>query len=257
MGAPFIRYLQEEYGFTGASLIYGAIILNCCIGVSLFQPLEWHLKETKVEGSVAPEDGSDPLLIKPKSVEKTPVEEAGPKVLTDDMKTQAKVLRARMLARISETSHISKSSDNMSHLYVSLMDLPELANSTEDVAKGERSSNRWDFAKRVCRSTINDLRIFRSRRALIINLGIGLCINSYINFIMMIPFSMQAIGFTLQDSAWCISIFGVCNLVTRLLVSPLTDWSKFNMRLCFMLGYAVISLTTFGKHVMEQHKCIF
>ncbi|XP_047488174.1 uncharacterized protein LOC125038671 [Penaeus chinensis] len=133
----------------------------------------------------------------------------------------------------------------MSQLYVSLMEIPDLSNSAEDVEKDTKSSNLWELTKRVCRSTVNDLRIYRSRRALIINLGIGFCINSYINFIMMIPFMMQANGFALQDSAWCISIFGICNLVTRLLVSPLTDWSKFNMRLCFMIGYAIISLTMY------------
>lgn len=246
LGAPFIRYLQEEYAFTGAALIYGAIILHCCVGVSLFQPLKWHLKETKAIENV-PEDGSVPLLTKAETTEKNTVEGAGSKVLTQDMKTQASIVRSRMLARVSETSNVSKSSDNMSQLYVSLMEIPDLVNSAEDLEKGTKSSNLWELTKRVCRSTVNDLRIYRSRRALIINLGIGLCINSYINFIMMVPFMMQANGFTLQDSAWCISIFGICNLVTRLLVSPLTDWSKFNMRLCFMMGYFIISLTMYGK----------
>lgn len=248
MGAPFIRYLQEEYAFTGAALIYGAIILNCCIGVSFFQPLKWHLKETTVTENV-PEDGSLPLLTKAENTEKNPVEEAGAKVLTQDMRTQASIVRSRMLERASETSHVSKTSDNMSQLYVSLMEIPDLANSAETVAKDGKSSHLWELTKRVCRSTLNDLRIYHSRRALIINLGIGLCINSYINFIMMVPFMMQANGFTLQDSAWCISIFGICNLVTRLFVSPLTDWPKFNMRLCFMMGYAIISLTMFGKNI--------
>nr|XP_027211154.1 monocarboxylate transporter 9-like [Penaeus vannamei] len=245
MGAPFIRYLQEEYAFTGAALIYGAIILNCCIGVSFFQPLKWHLKETTVTENGVPEDGSLPLLTKAENTEKNSVEEAGAKVLTQDMRTQASIVRSRMLERVSETSHVSKTSDNMSQLYVSLMEIPDLANSAETVAKDGKSSHLWELTKRVCRSTLNDLRIYHSRRALIINLGIGLCINSYINFIMMVPFMMQANGFTLQDSAWCISIFGICNLVTRLFVSPLTDWPKFNMRLCFMMGYAIISLTMF------------
>ncbi|XP_037803296.1 monocarboxylate transporter 9-like isoform X1 [Penaeus monodon] len=239
MGAPFIRYLQDEYAFTGAALIYGAILLNCLVGVSLFHPLKWHLKETNVTENVAPLDGSLPLI---SSAEKTE-EKSVQKVLTEDMKTQARMVRARMLARISEsscTSHTSRGSET-SVMYVSMTGIIDVVDFSMQNEAKERSSSLWEILKRVCLSTFSDLRILRSRRALIINTGIALCINSYINFIMMVPFKMQQAGFTLQDSAWCVSILGICNFATRLIISPLADWSKFNMRLCFMIGYAIIA----------------
>lgn len=243
MGAPFIRYLQDEYAFTGAALLYGAILLNGLIGISFFQPLKWHLKETKATEDVVPEDGSVPLI----PAAKKPEEESVPNVLTEEMKTQAKMVRARTLARISETSctsHTSRDSAT-SALFVSMTGIPEVVDLAEEIEAKERSSGLWEVLKRVCVSTLSDLRVFRSRRALIINTGIALCINSYINFIMMVPFKMQQEGFTLQDSAWCVSILGFCNLVTRLIVSPLADWSKFNMRLCFMIGYAIMACSMY------------
>ncbi|XP_063614899.1 monocarboxylate transporter 5-like, partial [Penaeus indicus] len=243
MGAPFIRYLQDEYAFTGAALIYGAILLNCLVGVSLFHPLKWHLKKTKVTENVAPLDGSVPLI---STAEKTE-EESVQKVLTEDMKTQAKMVRARMLARVSEsscTSHTSRDSET-SMMYVSMTGIIEVVDFALETEAKERPSSLWEILKRVFLSALSDLRIFRSRRALIINTGIALCINSYINFIMMVPFKMQQAGFTLQDSAWCVSILGLCNFVTRLIISPLTDWSKFNMRLCFMIGYAIIACSMY------------
>lgn len=40
---PFvITYLKEEYGFKGATLITGALILNCCPAAMVFHPVEWH-----------------------------------------------------------------------------------------------------------------------------------------------------------------------------------------------------------------------
>ena len=44
MVPPFVRFLQDEYGFTGACMIYGATLLNSCVGVSFFHPLKWHAK---------------------------------------------------------------------------------------------------------------------------------------------------------------------------------------------------------------------
>lgn len=246
MGAPFIRYLQDEYAFTGAALIYGATLLNCLVGVSFFQPLKWHLKKTQDIENIAPEDGSVPFI----STAKESTEETPPRVLTEDMKTQARNVRLRMLARISETSHSSGNSEK-SVIYVSMTGIPEVVDIAEEIEAKQRSSSVWEVLKRVCLSTFSDLRIFRSRRALIINMGIALCLNSYINFIMMVPFKMQEAGFALQDAAWCVSILGICNLVTRLIVSPLADWSKFNMRLCFMIGYGIIAASMYGKNAFS------
>ncbi|KAK4308987.1 hypothetical protein Pmani_019364 [Petrolisthes manimaculis] len=41
-----ITYLQEEFGFRGATLITGAILLHCCPAAMIFHPPEWHMKNT-------------------------------------------------------------------------------------------------------------------------------------------------------------------------------------------------------------------
>ncbi|KAK3853406.1 hypothetical protein Pcinc_040050 [Petrolisthes cinctipes] len=41
-----ITHLQEEYGFRGATLITGAILLHCCPAAMIFHPPEWHMKNT-------------------------------------------------------------------------------------------------------------------------------------------------------------------------------------------------------------------
>lgn len=44
LGPPLISLLQTHYGFHGATLILGGIILNCCVSAAVFHPVEWHYK---------------------------------------------------------------------------------------------------------------------------------------------------------------------------------------------------------------------
>lgn len=39
---PLITLLQEEFGFKGATLITGALVLNCCVAAMVLHPVEWH-----------------------------------------------------------------------------------------------------------------------------------------------------------------------------------------------------------------------
>lgn len=42
---PYIvRFLLDEYGFKGTTLVMGALALNGVVGALLFQPVKWHMK---------------------------------------------------------------------------------------------------------------------------------------------------------------------------------------------------------------------
>ncbi|RXG58677.1 Monocarboxylate transporter 14 [Armadillidium vulgare] len=41
------NYLLENYGYISATAISGALVLNQCVGASLYQPVEWHMKPSK------------------------------------------------------------------------------------------------------------------------------------------------------------------------------------------------------------------
>lgn len=47
-----ITYLQEEYGFRGAILITGAVILNCVPASMVFHPVEWHRNTPRNHNSI-------------------------------------------------------------------------------------------------------------------------------------------------------------------------------------------------------------
>ncbi|XP_042228968.1 monocarboxylate transporter 12-B-like isoform X2 [Homarus americanus] len=130
----------------------------------------------------------------------------------------------------------------------------EVANISKDDKVCEYGSNlnqncssscisRWMMMTRLARSTLADLRVLRSARAVIIALGATFMFNGYLNFLAFVPFSMQLSGFTLQEAAWCVSVSGMCNMLTRIVVSTLTDTYYFNFRLCYLTGSFTIAAT--------------
>ncbi|XP_069937943.1 monocarboxylate transporter 9-like [Cherax quadricarinatus] len=250
VGPPFVRLLQEQYTYKGATLILGAIMLNGLVGAAFYHPVEWHMKPAR----------NDPLL------PKVNVNSLNDGVAADETSKKyfliangekepgwsESLCRVRTLREDGtyQSSECLKASHTESvTLSLSSLCKPALSAPVSQSAKERVRRNRSEqvgFATlilSVARNTINNLKIFRSPRAVIISFGCTFFLNGYYNFLMMVPFAMQASGRTLQDSAWCISVSGVCHLVARTLISVLSDWSRFNMRLAYMAGLASTAFT--------------
>lgn len=99
---------------------------------------------------------------------------------------------------------------------------------------------------------MTNFRILKSPRALIIIIGACFILSGYLNFFSMMPFVMAGAGYTQEEAAWCMSVSGVCNLVTRLVVSSLSDWPGFSKRVCYMSGTATVALSIAGKILLHQ-----
>ncbi|XP_042235622.1 monocarboxylate transporter 6-like [Homarus americanus] len=104
----------------------------------------------------------------------------------------------------------------------------------------------------VCRNIVTNFSVLKSRRAVIIAIGGLLTFNSWLNFIALIPFAVQAAGHPLQAASTCVIVSAVCNLVTCLAVSMLSDWSKFSMKGACMTSTAVIAASTFAFSVVTD-----
>ncbi|XP_071524045.1 monocarboxylate transporter 12-B-like [Panulirus ornatus] len=172
LGPPLIHYLQSEYGFDGATLILGGIVLHCCVGAAVFHPVEWHVK-----------------------------------------------------------SHLCHTVSNKN------------VNVDQHCDTSSTSECHWKWLVRLTQSTIADLYILRSARALIIALGATFIFNSYLNFLAFVPFSMQESGFGLQDAAWCVSVSAMCNMLTRIVISSLTDTCWFNFQICYLFASFTIAVS--------------
>ncbi|XP_066968831.1 monocarboxylate transporter 12-like [Macrobrachium rosenbergii] len=94
---------------------------------------------------------------------------------------------------------------------------------------------------RVIKSTVLSLRILCSPPAFIIALSGTLTMNGYLNFIVMVPFVVGKFHSS-QGSALCVSVAGICNLVSRLIMSALTDCKWFDIRIGYIISISLIAL---------------
>lgn len=173
-GPPMITYLQEQYGFSGSTLIISAILLNGCVGAGVLHPVEWHMKTKKEK--------------------------------TNDKK---------------ETKKQDMDSDAETRVCATIV--------------------------RVFATIFSNLKLLKSPRVLIITVASALNMTSYLNFLMFAPFLLQTSGYSLEETSWCMSVSGFCMLVSRLVVSSLTDLPSLSKRGCYMAGTATVFVTTIGK----------
>ncbi|KAK8747687.1 hypothetical protein OTU49_016535 [Cherax quadricarinatus] len=105
------------------------------------------------------------------------------------------------------------------------------------------SKCQWEILTGLIHSSIADLCILRSARAVIIATSAALIFNGYLNFLAFVPFAMQDSGFSLENAAWCVSVSAICNMLTRIIVSTLSDTRFFNFRTCYLMGSLTITIT--------------
>nr|XP_027210979.1 monocarboxylate transporter 5-like [Penaeus vannamei] len=265
-GPPLIEFLQKALGFKGASLVMGAVVLHGCIGASLFHPISWHQKRRpRRDGESGAKGGAEEPLLATRGTTLSGGVSGAPsmeslagdsenKTASNNIPAKKALPLGRCRRRGSHVSRNSLASVGGSSLALSSMDLPGIAALAPAAAEdGEDVPHDTDsrcflfkILGRVWRSTLADLGVLRSPEAIIIAVSFSLCVNGYITFVMMVPFAMEAEGFTLQDSAICISISAVCNLALRITASFLSDWHRFSVRHCYRAAVLLISVATFA-----------
>lgn len=254
--------MLDEYGYRGGVLIFGGIVLNTFVGISLFHPVKWHMKsspseykdslqertntqETKEQFNDVPEESLWPSLeLINKGTSSTVSSDA------TDVFPEQDITGRNINRRASEGSHISiLSTDILSGSIVTACNISPTDDAKE--VDGSRSlsvmKTLYVILVRVVKTTISDLGIVRYRRAVIIVISIFLSSNCRSLFFMVMPFAVQAEGHTLEDTAWIISVLGMSTMTTRLTILPLSDWKKFNHRICLMSGYALSGTSLLGK----------
>lgn len=258
--APFIRYLQDAYGYRGGVVIFGAIVLNAFVGVSLFHPLKWHMKTlqptytdiskekltlpmTKNQLDESPKGSPKPITVvqnkdlvieEPKQAdaviqEKSPESETN-KIQMRDFSANPTVSTDILLGHSNPKSY-SPLSDN----------------EEEDNDGAYPLAKRWSITLLgVVKTTISDMGILRLRRAIVIILSMIFSTSCHYSYIVLMPMAVQDKGHSLEDTAWIVSVVGIFSLVTRFIVSPASDWKRFSHRFCLMFGYALNVCAMFG-----------
>ncbi|KAK3888891.1 hypothetical protein Pcinc_007081 [Petrolisthes cinctipes] len=216
---PLLRYLLDQYSFRGAALVYSGVLMHTYIGVTFFHPLKWHLKpsEDKAQEKLQPHHGQEEISGHPHS-ENSSVSSSSLHGVGDDDGDEGN-------------------------------DFVKVGTDGDGGGDGQTCGvvrRLFNTFVRVGRSIITNFKLYRSLRVCIIAISFGLSSASFLNFIMLAPFSMQASGHSLQNAAWCLSAMGIVNLLSRFVVSPLADWKKFDIRICMMLGYFLKAIAAVG-----------
>ncbi|KAG0730120.1 hypothetical protein GWK47_028931 [Chionoecetes opilio] len=134
--------------------------------------------------------------------------------------------------------------------------IPCLSDEIEESTTREKSRGVkaiWKTLWRVAGRIRSDLKVLRQLRCVILAVTVMITQTTFFNFIMMLPFVAQATDHSLQDAAGCIALMGVTNLVTRLVVSPLSDCKRFSIRFSIMLGYLLRAIGILARHSSDAH----
>ncbi|XP_063849173.1 monocarboxylate transporter 14-like isoform X2 [Scylla paramamosain] len=237
-----IRLLQEEYGMRGATVVLGGITLHAVVGASVFQPVEWHWKKPKED--IAMEDTGTFSSLLPSHAKTKEPKRAEVKVANDSKEgTDDPLCVAPSPRRVSQSTSVAEREGTSFSVHTVVIVAKTEAPAVPLAAWRDRSRacGLCRTLGRVLRSVVRDMRVLRKPTCLIIGLASSLIINAEANFLVMVPFALQAAGYPLQTAAWCLSIAGMSNLFTRLCVSALSDLPWFNMRLCYMAGMAAMA----------------
>ncbi|XP_045126441.1 monocarboxylate transporter 9-like [Portunus trituberculatus] len=236
VGPLLIRYLLAEYSLKGATLIISGIVFNSLVGTALYQPVEWHLKKDEEEDSLKDELTGDKEL-----------GEADPDAgVTDEMRSREALRRKKFGESLSRRP----SEMSMLSLAVSNIDLSSIPPSSRrasfslETTDGEDAGGFLTATARVVRTVVADFKVLKSLRALIIVMGGVFTVSAYLNFLMMAPFAIQHLGYSLSEAAWCMSMAAIANFAARLVTSGLSDQAWFNIRYAYMSGAIIISFTT-------------
>ncbi|CAL4178522.1 unnamed protein product, partial [Meganyctiphanes norvegica] len=116
--------------------------------------------------------------------------------------------------------------------------------STEKEIENDSKFNCGTTFWNIIRISIKNLLVMRSMRAIIIIIGSIAIINGYPQFLMTIPFALQASGHSLETAAWVVSVSAVSSFIARMAVSIMSDMPWFNMRIVYMSGALLTAVTT-------------
>ncbi|XP_063241958.1 monocarboxylate transporter 12-like [Bacillus rossius redtenbacheri] len=206
-----VTFLLGYYGFSGTVLLLGGLSLHALVGVALFQPVERHLK--------VPQDAEVDLL----SVEEKP---PLPAVHTPAFK---------MRRNVSSVSLASVCSTEMGDVVID-----------DDHGKTNGGAGSEGALSSCWERVVHMMDLDLLRDPVFVNLVVGLAMATAagINFHMMFPLHLHmAAGFSLSDTASCMSTLAVFDIVSRLAVPQVTDRLRASSRVTFLAAALLLVAT--------------
>ncbi|XP_047118291.1 monocarboxylate transporter 1-like [Schistocerca piceifrons] len=211
-----VRFLLENYGFSGAMLVLGGVAMHGPMGSLLFHPLEWHAERRPVASELKPlkDDGA----------------------AANEQPT--KVLKPRRFASVTSlaTSELGDMSEAIP------VDHSKRLPPTSDEDPSPVQQKHQSAWRRVI--AFMDLDLLQNWVYLNVMFGTACMVAAAINFSLLLPLYLQRhLHLSLSDTALCLTMIAGGDFVGRLTVPSFTDRFKIKPRLTFFVGAIVTGLT--------------
>ncbi|XP_034254705.1 uncharacterized protein LOC117653254 isoform X2 [Thrips palmi] len=167
--------------------------------------------------------------------------------------------RAMSSTRIRKTSVISASSLDLtgSLMAIAAASQQDIYRSTQNnntiTASHENINEKADASPVSCWKRISnflDLDLLKDSTYLNITLGLSLFWVAELHFKMVVPFFLADLGHTKKDTAFCLSMGALSDIIARLILPPICDKVKYKKRTMFFV--ACIFLTISRSIMAEQ-----
>ncbi|RXG72437.1 Monocarboxylate transporter 9 [Armadillidium vulgare] len=240
--SPLIaNYLLEFYGFRGACLLYGALVLNQCVGGALFQPIHWHEKPSQSSYIESEQNEKREKLLhnspKQSDIQIHVAEKNYTQILPTDKILDPSLQEER---KSNVTSLYSTNSYGNFEVY---LETTITKSQNQNIIAGNKIiGNVCKVVKKIMALTYESILTLKFLRVQIVCIGFGCLSLGNIIFLTWIPFAITHAGFSLEMSAWCISISSVANLTGRILMIFISDRKWFNDKFVYMLSTFSIGL---------------
>lgn len=104
---------------------------------------------------------------------------------------------------------------------------------------------RESFFRRF--ATLMDIDLLKDGTYLNILFGLSIFYVAEMNFKMVTPFFLADLGYSKADTAYCLSISALTDILARVIVPPICDKTKVSKRYVFMTSIFFVAITRSGK----------
>ncbi|XP_045112463.1 monocarboxylate transporter 7-like isoform X3 [Portunus trituberculatus] len=273
--APLTRLLLEQYGYRWACLMVGALCLHTCISGMLYQPAEWHLipdpndsEENELQ-SRPPRANNVAESRKAATSGCTAAHGAARRVNVDEEEDDNIIFvmpttpqMPQPCSRDDEVVLFSRSTsethskgdkvdlklniirmDSTASLYGSLPMLTPIEEKKIDDDDNEEDNSCCSdfFLFKVFR--LLDYGLLQEPYFHLIAWPNAIVIAAYVNLMYALPGYVLSLGFSYYQSAFAISAFSVMEVVFRLGIALLSDFSWFPNELVYTSGFVLATVS--------------
>lgn len=92
-------------------------------------------------------------------------------------------------------------------------------------------------------ASLMDVGLLKDGIYLNILFGLSIFYVAEMNFKMVTPFFLANLGYSKADTAYCLSISALTDILARVVVPPICDKTKVSKRLVFMISILFVAIT--------------